>query len=138
MKTAITQSGDIMRATTVFSTLALTASLVAGGAILTPVVLAQMGGDAQPAASRQQWLSLSEIQQRLEAAGYRDIDKIEREDDYCEVKATDPDGRRVELKVDPVSGEVTKTEVKNGKRDERSMNGTRSDEPMGRSAARLS
>lgn len=106
-----------MRATTLFSTLALTAALVAGGAILTPVVFAQMGGDAQPAASRQQWLSLSEIQQRLEAAGYRDIDKVEREDNYYEVKGTDPDGRRVEVKVDPVSGEVTKTEFKNGQRD---------------------
>lgn len=106
-----------MRATTLFSTLALGAALVAGGAILAPVVLAQMGGDTQPAASRQQWLSLSEIQQRLEAAGYRDIDKIEREDDYYEVKGTDPNGRRVELKLDPVSGEVTKTEAKNGQRE---------------------
>jgi hypothetical protein len=127
-----------MRATTLFSTLALGATLVAGGAILAPVVLAQMGGDAQPAASRQQWLSVSEIQQRLEAAGYRDIDKIEREDNYYEVKATDPDGRRVELKVDPTSGDVTKTEVKRDKRDERSMSGTRSDDRSDRSAARLS
>ncbi|HRP95276.1 MAG TPA: PepSY domain-containing protein [Rhodocyclaceae bacterium] len=105
-----------MRATTLFSTLALGAALVAGGAILAPVVLAQMGGN-QPASTRQQWLSLTEIQQRLEAAGYRDIDKIEREDDYYEVKGIDPDGRRVELKLDPVSGEVTKSEAKNGRRE---------------------
>lgn len=106
-----------MRATTLFSTIALGAAITVGGAILAPVVLAQAGGDPQAAASRQPWLSLPQIQQRLEAAGYRDIDKIEREDRYYEVKALDADGRRVELKVDPHSGEVTGIEVKSGKRE---------------------
>jgi uncharacterized membrane protein YkoI len=52
---------------------------------------------------------------KLEAAGYTDFREIEREKNKYEVKATDPQGQRVELDVDPVTGEVLKTEVKRSK-----------------------
>ena len=50
-----------------------------------------------------------------EAAGYTDFREIEREKNKYEVKATDPQGQRVELDVDPVTGDVLKTEVKRAK-----------------------
>lgn len=43
---------------------------------------------------------------RLESAGYRNIEKIERESGSYEVKATDLAGRRIKLYVHPQTGEV--------------------------------
>lgn len=127
-----------MRATTVFSTLALGAVLTFGGVMLAPIAFAQTNGDTQAVASQRQWLSLPQIQVILESAGFRNIDKIEREDHDYEVEALDSEGRRVELNVDPHSGEVTGIEIKNRKRDERTMNGARSDSTRFRPAARSS
>ena len=60
-------------------------------------------------------MSLKDVQTKLEAAGYTDFREIEREKNKYEVKATDPQGQRVELDVDPVTGDVLKTEVKRSK-----------------------
>ena len=52
------------------------------------------------------WLSIPEVHARLESAGYRNIEKIERESGSYEVKATDQAGRRIKLYVHPQTGEV--------------------------------
>jgi len=57
-------------------------------------------------ADRAKWLSIPEVHARLEAAGYRNIEKIERESGSYEVKATDPAGRRMKLYVHPQTGAV--------------------------------
>lgn len=109
-----------MRATTLITTLLLGAGILAGGAVLIPA-LAQNGTGSTlgTAATTGQdgWLTLHEVQLKLEALGYRELTKIEREDDKYEVKATDPQGQRVEIDVDPVTGAVLDTEVKRSKGD---------------------
>jgi uncharacterized membrane protein YkoI len=46
----------------------------------------------------------------VRSRGY-EVRKIEIDDDgYYEVKAIDPDGRRVEAEVDPVTGKILKVE----------------------------
>jgi hypothetical protein len=102
------------RTTTLLGTLAVSAGLIAGGAFLAPV-LAQTNADTTMS-SQADWLTIPQLYERLEAAGYTAIDEIEREDDGYEVKATDRDGRRVEIDVHPITGEVLKTEVKRDKR----------------------
>ncbi|MCC7225173.1 MAG: PepSY domain-containing protein [Burkholderiaceae bacterium] len=52
------------------------------------------------------WLSIPEVHARLESAGYRHIEKIERESGRYEVKATDQTGRRIKLYVSPQTGEI--------------------------------
>lgn len=60
---------------------------------------------ATPTAASQ-WLSITQMINKLEAAGYRNIEKIEREHGRYEVKATNRDGQRVKLHVHPQSGAV--------------------------------
>lgn len=104
-----------MRATTLIATLALTGGLIGAGATFaqsaspstTPAATA-----AAATAPQSNWLSLKDVMTKLEAAGYRDFREIEREKNKYEVKATDPQGQQVELDVDPVTGDVLKTEVK--------------------------
>jgi len=99
----------------IFSTLLLTATLATGGALLaTSHAIASGQAVSQSQAAR--WLTMPQLLQRLEAAGYRDFEEVEREPDGYEVKATDPDGNRVEIDVHPVTGEILRTEVKRDKR----------------------
>ncbi|MDP3082169.1 MAG: PepSY domain-containing protein [Rubrivivax sp.] len=108
-----------MQAKTLLTTLAVSAALVAGGAFVVPV-LAQ-GSSDKAATSAAPRLTLAQVHDKLVAAGYRSIDKIESERDRYEVKATDAEGRRVELYVDAVTAKVLKTEVKrNQRKDDRS------------------
>jgi hypothetical protein len=108
-----------MRTSTLFATLFLIATVIVGGALLAPA-FAQL--QTSPSTlSGAQWLTVAQIHDRVEAAGYREIEKIEREDRYYEVKASTADGRRVELYLDPVTAEVTSTKYKDERRDKRSM-----------------
>ncbi|MBL8432371.1 MAG: PepSY domain-containing protein [Dechloromonas sp.] len=81
-------------------------------------------------ADRAKWLSIPEVHARLEAAGYRNIEKIERESGSYEVKATDPAGRRMKLYVHPQTGAVIDQRQRDGKRDrddsDHARNGQRS------------
>ena len=105
-----------MRATTLIATLALTGGIIGAGASILPAFAQNAAPAATSAAPAQSnWLSLKDVQTKLEAAGYRDFRAIERDKDKYEVKATDPQGQRVELDVDPVTGDVLKTEVKRSK-----------------------
>ena len=63
------------------------------------------------------WLSIPEVHARLESAGYRNIEKIERESGSYEVKATDQAGRRIKLYVHPKTGEVIDQRQRDIKRD---------------------
>lgn len=113
---------DTRKRNMLFAILATT-GLAAAAAATIPTSFAQ-SDTVRPEASpttRGEWLPVPRVVERLEAEGYSAIEEIERDDGYYEVKATDRDGRRVELKLDPGSGEVLKREVK---RDERRDDGT--------------
>ncbi|ENO91919.1 hypothetical protein C662_14561 [Thauera sp. 28] len=100
-----------MRATTLIATLALSGGLIGAGAAIAPA----FAQSSAPAAAQPNWLSVQDVLSKLEAAGYSDFREVEREKNKYEVKATDPQGQRVELDVDPVTGEILKTEVKRNK-----------------------
>lgn len=107
-----------MRASHLLSIGLISAGIATGGALLAPVFAQDAGAPvaASSVPADVRWLSIPELIQRLEAAGYRDFEEVERESNGYEVKATDREGRRVEVDVHPVTGEVLKTEVKGDKR----------------------
>jgi hypothetical protein len=91
-----------MRVLTVFSSLTLGAALLAGG-----FVLAGENRSSPPASGERQWLSIGQVNNKIEAAGYRNIEKIEREHGVYEARATDRSGLRVKLYINPQSGEIS-------------------------------
>ena len=101
-----------MRATTLIATLALTGGILGASAALVPA-FAQ--STAVSPASQMEGLTMQQVLTKLEAAGYRDFEKIDRERNKYEVKATDAQGQRVELDLDPITGDILKTEVKRNK-----------------------
>ena len=108
-----------MRCSTIISSLLLGSSLAVGGFVLAPsfagdVRMAQAGRTA-PAGERQ-WLSIQKVLDKLKAAGYRDFEKIEREHGNYEVRATNRNGERTKLYVNPQSGDIV-DQVSRGKRD---------------------
>jgi len=55
-------------------------------------------------------LTIRQVYDKMEAAGYRNISEIERSSKHgYEVKAYAPQGQRVKLYVDPQSGAVTRS-----------------------------
>lgn len=80
--------------------------------------------------SEQQWLSIPQIIEKLEAAGYRNIEKIEREHGSYEVRATNRNGERSKLYVHRQTGEVISDRQKERKyeRSESERRGTGSAE----------
>ena len=78
--------------------LALVAVLMAGVLSFSQPVLADSdrGGN---------WLPIPRLIEKLEAAGYRNFEKIEREDGRYEVRATNPQGARSKLLLDARTGE---------------------------------
>ncbi len=75
-------------------------------------------------ATKADWLAIPAIYEKVTAAGYSNINEIERERNGYEIKAHDSNGDMVKLFVDPVSGEVLDVKAKKVKadkyRDERS------------------
>lgn len=102
-----------MKTRTLFASLAIAAGLVAGAALVPAIA---QNAPASAPMSEAAWLGIPQIHDKLTAAGYRDITSVERERNRYEVKATAADGQRVELYVDPRSGEVIKTERKRAER----------------------
>ncbi len=92
-----------MRASTLVSASVLAATLVAGGFFLAPSFADDHYSNQ---AGQRPWLSIPQLHDKLAAAGYRDIEKIEREDGRYEVRATDRAGRRVKLHLNPWTGEL--------------------------------
>jgi hypothetical protein len=97
------------------------ATIAAGSLLLGPVFAQDAAPPAaQPAVGAEATtattpapatLTLRQVLDKLEAAGYRQFQKIEHERAYFEVEATNPQGQRVELEIDAVTGEILKTEV---------------------------
>jgi len=79
-------------------------------------------------ADKARWLSIPEVHTRLESAGYRNIEKIERESGSYEVKATDQTGRRIKLYVHPKTGEVIDQRQRDSKRDKYDRGNARSNQ----------
>jgi hypothetical protein len=104
-----------MRLTKILLSLALAAGLVASGAALLP----SFAGEARsaPAAAERQWLSIGDVYQKLTAAGYRNVEKIEREHGAYEARATDRNGMRVTLRIHPQSGEISDRDERDERHD---------------------
>jgi hypothetical protein len=85
------------------SSFALVGALVAGGGLPAPA----FAGESRTAPAREkQWLTIPQVHEKLEAAGYRNIEKIERERGGYEARATDRNGERIKLYVNPQTGEL--------------------------------
>lgn len=63
------------------------------------------------------WLSIQQALAKLESAGYRNIEKIERDGGGYEVKATDRNGQRIKLYLHPRTGEIVDQRQRDTKRD---------------------
>jgi hypothetical protein len=75
---------------------------------------------SQPAnTSERQWLSIPQIYNKLDAAGFRDIEKIERKHGSYKIRAIDRNGERVKLYLNPQTGEINNQRQKSLKDDKR-------------------
>ena len=91
------------RITLTLSTLAVVGTLLTAMAFTLPA----RASDRKTASTTEQpWLPIPQIYAKLEAAGYRNIEKIEREHGTYEVRATDRQGARVRLDVHPQTGAI--------------------------------
>lgn len=100
----------------------LTPYLVAVAAIVTlgggMALAPSFAGEPRPAQAAGGWLSIPQVHDKLEAAGYRNIEKIERERGGYEVRATDRNGARIKLHLDAQSGAVLDRRFRDGHEDE--------------------
>jgi hypothetical protein len=92
-----------MRSSTIISSFLFGGALALGGVLLAPSFA---GEDRAAPAAERQWLSIPQVHEKLEAAGYRHVEKIERERGGYEARATDRDGERIKLYVNPQTGEI--------------------------------
>lgn len=67
-------------------------------------------------ADQASWLTTHQVQVKLEALGYRDIEEIDREPDHFHAKAIDAQGQRVRLAVAPRSGDIEGSAVRHASR----------------------
>ena len=92
-----------MKLSTILSFLALGSALAFGSVALSP----SFAGESRTApAGERQWLSIQQVHEKLETAGYRNVEKIERERGNYEARATDRNGERIKLYVNPQTGEI--------------------------------
>ena len=105
-----------MRATTLIATLALTGGLIGASAAIARVRPERSPSPPGRRDARRP-IQLDEPEGRADqarAASYTDFREIARQE-QLRGQATDPQGQRVEMDVDPVTGDVLKTEVKRSK-----------------------
>ncbi len=81
--------------------------LAAAIAILGTAAAAQAGSLGRPctAAPASQWLSINELQAKVEAEGYK-VQKAKLKKACGELYTIDKNGQQVELFVDPTSGKI--------------------------------
>lgn len=84
--------------------IALTAAIAASLTTWAPVQAGSLGR-ACTQAPAQTWLSIGELQKKVEAQGYR-VRKGKIKNACGEIYTLDKDGNRVELFVDPTSGAI--------------------------------
>jgi len=72
------------------------------------------------------WLPIPRLIDKLEAAGYRNIEKIEREHGRYEVRATNRQGERSKLLLDARTGEFVGEQRAYERRDRREVRNTKS------------
>jgi hypothetical protein len=70
-----------------------------------------MVGKSEQSVAAAEGMSIELLIGHLKELGYTSIEEIERERDYYQVEARDSENREVELHVDPVSGEILKSEL---------------------------
>lgn len=109
-----------MRIATLLSVIGLGSALVAGGVFLTP----SFADDKSASRSGERpWLSIPQLAAKLDVAGYRNIEKIEREHGGYEVRATSRDGKRVKLYLDPRTGSINERQSHGSRHDYDAMRG---------------
>ena len=86
------------RITLTLSALAVVVTLLTAMAFTLP---ARASEHKTAAATEQPWLPIPQIYAKLEAAGYRNIEKIEREHGTYEVRATDRQPFLLEMNTSP-------------------------------------
>lgn len=118
-----------MRTSQMLSSLVVVSVLATGVAVLLPAAAqtAQAPAAAANAAPTGKPLTLAQVQEKLEAAGYRNIQKIETERDRFEVYATNREGQRVELDVDIITGQVMRSKTKSADDQDRRYKDDRSE-----------
>jgi hypothetical protein len=80
-------------------------------AIALSSALATPGAFAAPEGERS-WLSIAQVHEKLQAAGYHNIEKIEREHGAYEARATDRNGQRIKVYLNPKTGEIMGSRAK--------------------------
>lgn len=113
-----------MRLSTRMFSVALLAGLLAGALMLSQPAQASddRGGN---------WLPIPRLIEKLEAAGYRNIEKIEREHGRYEVRATNRQGERSKLRLDARTGEFVGEQRSYERRDAREGREARNDRNAG-------
>lgn len=91
--------------------IALTSATIGGSAFAVSANDTANRSSTTPA----NWPEIPAIYAKVKAAGFNDIYEIEREHNGYEVKAIGPNGERVKLLVDPVTGEVLQSRFKQDK-----------------------
>lgn len=107
---------QIMRTSRLISILAVSAAFVGGASFLTPAM--SQTGKSDISYERAD-LTLHQVLVKLSAAGYDNVDKIERERNAYEVRAIDKNGARVKLYVDPQTGDLIKSGRQSAKQEQR-------------------
>jgi hypothetical protein len=81
--------------------------VLGSAAVLAATVTAQAGSLGRPCTSapQSQWLPMQQLQAKVEALGYR-VQKTKLKNACGELYTLDKNGNRVELFVDPTSGEI--------------------------------
>jgi hypothetical protein len=91
----------------------LLVAVAAGAALAAGIAQAQAPAPAAPATAAAvpagPALTIRDIYDRMEAAGFRDIREIEYDDGRYEVKARNAQGERVKLYVNATTGAVERT-----------------------------
>lgn len=94
-----------MRTTATVSTLALLAVGVVGFGQSARA----SEDEACTKAPKEQWQTIDQLTAKLSEQGYR-VQKIKFEDGCAEAKVEDKDGKKAELKLDPVTASVVETD----------------------------
>lgn len=93
-----------MKTVTALSVAVIGVSLLTIGAALAKDDRTEMRGMGNQTQSM--WLTKDEVARRIQSRGYGRIREIEREGRLYEVEVTHPKRGRLELRVDPVTGDI--------------------------------